>query len=230
MNFGNSLEKIGSKMEKGILFDLDGTLIDSMGVWKGLDRLFVEDYMKVKFRPETTDRLKSVSLEQTPEVLSELYGVKVSSQELHNFMYGTLHLHYSEKFEFKEGVEEKLIEIKELDFRMCVTTATDSALADLVTERLGLNQLMEFIYTPDRAGVQKGDPDFLYQAMVKLGTRPENTYVFDDALYALRNTVELGMVPVGVADDSGDVEKEKIIEISEIYLDSFMDLNPEDLL
>ncbi|MDO5719015.1 MAG: HAD family phosphatase [Tissierellia bacterium] len=214
---------------KGILFDLDGTLIDSMPVWQNLDKLYVES-KGFEYDNKYTDDLKAVSLKEAPEYFNKIYGMKSTFEDMLEFMEGTLKIHYAEIFEFKKGVLEKLKELKEKKFKMCITTATDSSLAMLAFNRLGLDDFMEFILTPDIAGVEKNDKEFFAKAARKLGIENSKLFVFDDALYALENAEKLGMIPVAVEDETSLNERENIKKISDIYLESFEDLDIDELM
>lgn len=209
---------------KGILFDLDGTLIDSMGVWSNLDASFVESRGH-EFKEEYIDELKSKSIVELPEFFHRVYGIDADLEEIRSFMAETMVDHYKNNFEYKDGVEDKLRQIKDGGFKMCITTATISEFCEEASERLGLYDYMEFIQTPDRAGVEKSDPEYFQIAIDKLGTEPEQTYVFDDALYALEIADSFGMVTVGVYDQSSELERDQIKEISDLYISSFLELD-----
>lgn len=210
-------------MTKGILFDLDGTLVDSMGTWMTIDKSFIESKGKT-YRPETTEALKALTAEEVPACLKEMYGIDVEMEEFANYSFELMDDFYKKDCDFKEGVWDTLGKLKKAGYKMCITTATDSGLCVQAIERLGLKSYMDFVLTPDRAKVSKSQIEFFEIALEKLGTKAEDTYVFDDALYALEHAKELGMVPVGVQDDTAVTEKENIKEISEIYLDSFSEL------
>ncbi|MDO5690327.1 MAG: HAD family phosphatase [Tissierellia bacterium] len=213
---------------KGILFDLDGTLIDSMGVWQGLDQKYVESKGHV-FDPRTTEELKAVSLEMAPAYFNKIYDMGATLEDMLEFMYGTLEVYYREKFVLKEGVQKRLEELRAAGYRMCITTATESPLTNLLVGRLGLDDFMEFVLTPDRAETQKNDPAFLRMAMEKLGLTPENTYVFDDALYALEIAKDLGMNTVGIYDATSGADDEHIRAIADHYIVSFADFDIRQL-
>ncbi len=88
---------------------------------------------------------------------------------------------------------------------------------------------MEFVQTPDKVNLSKSDPEYFKLAMERLGTYQENTYVFDDALYALKNAKKLNLNTVGIYDKSAEIESEKIKEISDIYIESFEELDINEL-
>lgn len=213
---------------KGILFDLDGTLIDSMDVWMGLDIKFIES-KGAEYKPESLDEQKAYSSDDIPKFFEKTYGIKTDTEEIESFMADTMIDHYKNKFEFKEAVPEVLEELKNRGFKMCITTATLFDYCKDLIKRLNLDEYMEFVQTPDRVKLSKSHPDYFKIAMERLGTSPENTYVFDDALYALKNARKLNINTVGIYDKSAEIESEKIKEISDIYIKSFKELDLDEL-
>lgn len=213
---------------KGILFDLDGTLIDSMEVWRKIDVKFVES-KGFEYDEESLDEQKSLSISQLPEFFERVYGFETNEEEIRDFMTDVLVDHYKNKFEYKDGVEEKLKELKEKGFKMCITTATISDYCEHAIDRLNLNEYMDFIQTPDKVGVSKSKEEYFIIAAEKLGTELEKTYVFDDALYAIENANSLGMVSVGVYDVTAEIEMDEIKEKSDIFLETFNDLDVDKL-
>ncbi len=205
---------------KGICFDLDGTLIDSMGAWQNLEKGYVES-KGLEYDPLLTEKLKAVSRHDAQKAFSEFYNYSVSFDDMYEYMDKIAEKYYKEDFELKCGVREKLEQLKDKNFKMCITTATDSRHAMLGINRLGLMEYMDFVLTPDIAGCSKESVEFFEKALAKLQTKPENTYVFDDALYALENAEKLNLTPVGVHDTTSSSDEQAIKEISKIYLKDF---------
>ncbi len=214
---------------KGICFDLDGTLIDSMGVWEGLDRRYVESKGHV-YDPSVTESLKAVSFEKAPIVFNEYYDMGATYKDMIDFMYSTLEVYYREKFLLKDGAMEKFEELRSKGFRLSITTATDSMLTDLLVNRYQLNDYMDFVLTPDRAGIEKNNPGFFRMALEKLGTEADRTYVVDDALYALELAKDLGMQPIGIFDATSHRDADRIKEISKLYILDFHQLDVHKLI
>lgn len=209
---------------KGILFDLDGTLLDSMGVWSNLAISFIEE-KGLDYKGETADTQKGLSVEELPEFFKKTYNLQTSAQEIGDYIADTMAHHYRHSFEYKEGVVDLLEAFKAKGYKMCITTATLSYYCDLLDQRLDLRSYMDFIQSPDLVNTSKSDPAFFDIAIKNLGTDPAKTYVFDDALYAMENANSLGLYPVGVYDETSLGELDQIKEISHIYLETFKNLD-----
>lgn len=209
---------------KGIFFDLDGTMIFSMDFWTDLNKKYLSA-KKLPYFPIVSEKLKVAPVTETEKILNEVYGDEIDFSDVFQYMDEILMKTYAEHFEIKDGVLEKLKELKEYGFKMCITTATPSKYVMPLVERLKIREYMDDIFTPDLLGVDKNDLDFFRISLKKLGTKAEKTYVFDDAIYALKNARELNMIPVGVYDESNKHETEKIKKISDFYIHNFSEID-----
>lgn len=209
---------------KGIFFDLDGTMIFSMDFWTNLNIKYLT-YKNLEYKPVVSQKLKVAPVTETEKILNEVYGSDIDFSDVFEYMDKVLMKSYSEFFEIKDGVLEKLKELKENGFKMCITTATPSKYVLPLTKRLNIYDYMDHIFTPDILGVDKSDLDFFKISLKKLGTKAENTYVFDDAIYALKNAKELNLIPVGVHDKSNEHETEEIKSISSFYIRNFSEID-----
>lgn len=214
---------------KGILFDLDGTLIDSMEVWAGLSKNFIKEKV-LKLKEGIEEHETGLAIEELPVFIKETYGLDVSIEEITDYITQTLVYHCENVFEYKEGAKEMIKAFKDRGYKMCITTASPDYYCDLLDKKLGLSQHMEFIQTPDKVGIPKSNKDYFKKAVESLGTDPAKTYVFDDALYAIKNAKAQGLIPIGVADKSAESEKEEIKEIAHIFLETYVDLDMDKFL
>ncbi len=205
---------------KAIMFDLDGTLIDSMSVWANLDKLYVESKGLV-YDIVLTEKLRACTIEDAPKEFAKFYNNGDDFSDMRDFMDDVISQYYNKKFKLKNGVIEMLKNLKSKGFKMCITTATNSDFALPCIERLGLLEFMDFVQCPDLVKVKKHESKFFEIALERLGTLAENTYVFDDAYYALENAKNLGITPIGVYDDVAKIEIEKVKAISKFFINDF---------
>ncbi len=208
---------------KGILFDLDGTLIDSMYIWKIVDKLYIE-YKGLKYDPAISLKLKEAPLSETIKIFSEHYNYTVDFSDFDNYVDDLLLRYYGYEFKLKNNVLEKLRELKENNFKMAITTATPSKYVNPLIKRLNLNKYMDFILTPDIININKNNELFFKTAVKMLGTDYKDTYVFDDAIYALKNAKKLKLISVGIYDESNNDDIKKIKSLCDIFLKDFSEL------
>ncbi len=214
---------------KGICFDLDGTLIDSMGLWNRVDIEYIESKGLV-YDDELRKKIKNAPLSDAQGIFSEHFNNEINFDDMYEFLDKTMYEHYSKILPFKPFVEEKLKALKEeKDFIMAITTSTPSKNVDALVERLGLKEYMDYIFTPDSFGIAKNDLKFFEKVLEEMGLKAEEVYVFDDAYYALENAKKLGMVPIGVHDYSGETRGDEIQEIAKFSLENFGQLDIDRL-
>jgi len=207
---------------KGAIFDLDGTLLDSMPFWENLG----SEYMKAKGinPPKNIDEiLKPMSLNQSAQYLKEEYHISGSEDEIIDEILGMIEDHYFLKVPLKAGVLPFLERLHKENVRMCIATATDHELAKAALERLDVLQYFDFIFTCYDAGVGKNTPEFFLKVLELLNTPKGETVVFEDALHAIKSAKAAGLFVVAVYDKSSCEEQEEIKAIADIYLDSFED-------
>ncbi|MBO5059817.1 MAG: HAD family phosphatase [Clostridia bacterium] len=204
---------------KGAIFDLDGTLLDSMYIW---DTLSI-DYLKSKGitpKSDILDTLQTMSLGEAAEYLREEYDIADGISEIMADFNKILTDFYNSKALLKEGVAEFLARIKEKGVKMCVATATERQLAENALERNGVLKYFDGIFCCSEVGCGKDRSDIFDRAHAFLKTEKAETWVFEDAFYAAAAAKNAGFPICGVYDKS-EVNAEGVREISDIYTESF---------
>lgn len=207
---------------KGAIFDLDGTLLDSMPFWETLG----SEYLKAKgiIPRENVDRtLKTMSLQQGARYLKREFSIPGSEDEIIDEIVAMIEDIYLSKAPFKAGALPLLERLYEEKVRMCIATATENSLAKAALERLGALSYFDFILTCFDTGMGKDRQEFFLKALELLNTPKEETIVFEDALYAIKSAKAAGLLVVAVYDESFHEEREEIRVISDFYLDSLED-------
>jgi HAD superfamily hydrolase (TIGR01509 family) len=207
---------------KGAIFDLDGTLLDSMPFW---DNLGLE-YLKVKGLnpPKNINKiLKTMSLAQSVEYLKREYFISGSEDEIIGEIIGLIEDQYRLKIPLKTAVLPFLDRLYRNNVKMCIATATERELAKAALERLSAAKYFDFILTCTEAGMGKDTPEFFLKALELLNTPRHETIVFEDALHAIKSAKAAGFPVAAVYDKSSYEDQKEIISIADIYLNSFED-------
>ena len=206
----------------GAIFDLDGVLLDSMAVWNDLGVRYLQ---KRGIQPEVglSQILFSMSMEQGADYLKTKYRLPDTPQEILNGIEQMIQDFYFYEVQPKEGAKELLQFLQDQDVKMIAATSSPREHVTKALQRNDLYGYLQQIYTTGEVGVSKYEP-LIYQLAAKsLGTKPEETLVFEDSLYALKTAKNAGFRAIGVYDADGETNQEGVRETGELYLTSLLD-------
>ena len=203
----------------GAIFDLDGVLLDSMAVWNDLGVRYLQ---KRGIQPEAglSQILFSMSMEQGADYLKEQYRLTDTPQEILNGIEQMLQDFYFYEVQPKEGARELLQFLQDQGVKMIAATSSPREHVTKALQRSGLYDYLQQIYTTGEVGVSKHEPMIYQLAANSLGTKPEETLVFEDSLYALKTAKNAGFRAIGVYDADGETDQEGVRQTGELYLKS----------
>ena len=208
---------------KAALFDMDGTLLCTMRYWRftTLELLLTLDIIPT---PEQLSLMYSTSSRKfCMEILKE-NGIEMSYRELVTKLEGFMHRHYLHDAHAKPRVEEYLERLKEQGIPMIVATGAPREYARDGLERLGLAKYFEFITDGYEFGITKHEPGYFTLMAEKLGVRPEEMLVYEDALYSIKSAKEAGCPVMGILDNTQKHDWEEIKALSDHYISGYEEL------
>jgi HAD superfamily hydrolase (TIGR01509 family) len=205
---------------KGAIFDLDGTLLDSMCIWETAGARYLES-IGMKPRPDLRDNILSLSLMQAAVYLQKEYGITASASEIMEGVDKAVESFYINTVTPKDGVIPFLELLEARGVKMCIATATDRALVEAGLRRNGMLGFFSKIVTCTEVGAGKDKPHVFNAALMHLGTEREETYIFEDALYAIKTAKEAGFPVVAVSDESAQKQRSEITRLADIYINSY---------
>ena len=187
-------------MKKFAIFDLDGTLVDSMGYWKNLSVEYLT-LMGVKEIPaDILERIKPMTVKESAALFVSEFSLDATPQQVAAEIAGLLSRHYIEDIPIKPGVAAYLEKLAAKGVKMCVASATVEPLIDACLERLGIRQFFEFTLSCDTVGAGKKSPLVYQRAAELLGAGAEETVVYEDAFFAARTAKDAGFEVCAVYD------------------------------
>ncbi len=215
-------EQILHNMEYAI-FDLDGTLLDSMPIWVNLGETVLKS-LGIIPDEETTERFRTMTLTQSSYYIKEHFPIQISAEELLNLFTETVRKGYEEDAPLKPCVMDFLNLLKSKNIKMCVATASERHLSEAALKRTGVLPYLDFLITCSDIGKTKETPDIYLESMAKLGGNLHNTVVFEDSLFSIRSAKKGGFSVIALYDECANKEKETIESIADAYLESFQEL------
>ena len=181
------------------IFDMDGTLIDSMIFWKKLASEYLGSKGISNIPANTMERIKTMTMSESAALFKTEFGLSGDPEAEMNSM---MDEHYRNDIPLKPGVREYLENLHRQGVRMCVASATAEHLMESCLTRLGVRQNFEFLLSCETLGAGKRSPLVYQEAARRLGAVPGQIAVYEDALYAVQTAKAAGFHVVGVYDDS----------------------------
>lgn len=216
-------------MIKGVIFDVDGTLFDSMGAWHDSGYNVLKS-LGIDADKRIGDIFFSMTMDEVVDYIKENFSVNESRDFLKNGIHNQVEYAYRNEIELKPGVMRILDWMKDSKIPATIATSTDRFLIEIGLARLGIEDYFDEIYTATEVGKGKNYPDIFQLAMDKMGTKPEETWLFEDGLYSMITAKAYGMPVVGVYDKVSHDDQEAIKQVADIYLEDLRDLNFDDFL
>ena len=167
--------------------------------------------------------LFSMSLADGAVYLKETYGLTQSLEEIHQGILDIVDAFYREEAQAKAGVRELLEAFSAKGVAMTVATSSDKRQIRSALQRLDLAKYFQEIFTCGEVGVSKNEPVIFHRAAALMGTKPENTCVVEDGLYAVRTANKAGYVTIGVYDASSDHDWQDLKKEADLALETLED-------
>ena len=181
------------------IFDMDGTLIDSMVFWKNLAIEYLTIKGVAQIPEDILEQIKPMTMSESAALFQQKFGLSGNPEAEMNAM---MDAHYRNDIPLKPGVREYLQTLRSRGVRMCVASATAEPLMEACLTRLEIRDYFEFLLSCETVGAGKRSPLVYQESAKSLNAAPAEIAVYEDALYALQTAKEAGYYVVGVYDDS----------------------------
>lgn len=202
----------------GAIFDVDGTLLDSMGAWRTVG----SDYMRslgLTPPPDLDDAILRLSVEEAAEYIKNL-GAPGSADKIRIDMNGFVDAFYENDVLPRPGIPEMLAAFKKAGVKMTVATASDRKQVENGLIHAGIMDYIDRIFTCTELSTTKHHPDIFHAARKYMGTDIETTWVFEDARHSATTAKSAGYKICGIADPS-EPDQAGLKKAADLYLATF---------
>ena len=204
----------------GMIFDVDGTLLDSMPVWHHSGEKYLLT-LGIHAPAELGDILFAKTMQQGAEYIRKTYGLEQPEEEIRRGILQVVSDAYRKQVPLKPSVIPFLDRLQAAGIPMAVVTATDRPLVQAAFSRLGLERYFVDIITCTDFGSGKDQPDIFHAAARRMHSRPADTWVVEDGLYAIRTAREAGYRIIGMSDAASHKDEPQIRRLADYFLTDF---------
>ncbi len=205
---------------KAAVFDIDGTILDSMTVWRNIASRYLAG-RGITPEEDLEEKIAPMHLAQGSAYLKERYLLPESAEEISEAVLSMGRRAYETEVTLKRGAHEFLQMLSDRGIPMCLATSGSADLSGEALERLGVRPLFRGLLSCDDTGCGKADAGIYLRATELLGQAPHETAVFEDSLYALSAAAAAGFITVGIEDTDNIKDREEIRNTADFYLSSF---------
>lgn len=215
---------------KCAIFDMDGTILDSMTMWHTIADRYLESIGKTP-REDLWDNVKRLNMIETAQYFIDEYGVQKTIEEIGVEVKELIMKFYAESLELKMGAREFLEKLNEKGIPCVLATATERSCVLACMKRLDCEKYFKEIITCLDLNTSKSSPLIFEESARRCGAKPEESVVFEDALHAIRTAHKAGFKVCAVYDASDEertepplTDWERILEICDTSCTNLMEL------
>ncbi len=205
---------------RGAIFDLDGTLLDSMQVWKQIDIEFLAKRGH-SVPPGYSESLAGLSFQETAECVIGMFGLPEEPGEIMQEWNEMALEAYRHRVLLKPHAKEYLQRLKQDGVRLAACTALSRGLYEAALQNNGIYDYFDAFVSTDEVSRGKNFPDAYLLAAQRLGLPAQDCAVFEDVLPAVRGALAAGMQVYGVFDAASEKDQREIQDIACGYLYDF---------
>lgn len=204
-------------MNRGAIFDVDGTLIDSMPIWENAAARWLGE-IGVQAQENLGEVLFRMSLDEGAAYMKETYRLRQPEREIKEGILGVIRSFYENEVQAKPGADAFLENLAARGIPMYLATSSNREHVKAALGRLGLCHYFDGMITCEEAGAGKRDPRIFLMTAQKMGMPPKDIFVFEDVIHAVRSANRAGCVTVGLYDAASDADNAAMRAESGIYL------------
>ncbi len=203
-----------------VIFDLDGTLIDSMWVWEDVDDQFLKEN-NLTLHENLETHLEGKGFTETAEFFKEYFNLEHSVEDIKIRWNDIASVNYREKVVLKEDVIEFLEYLKSKGMKMGIATSNSRVLVEIILKKFEIDKYFSSVKIS--CDVEKGKPfPFVYQAVAsELGVECSRCLVFEDVVNGVLAGKRAGMTVWGIEDRQSEESKQRVKEVADNWVNDY---------
>ncbi len=209
--------------KKAVLFDMDGTLADSMWIWRAIDVEFLGRY-GLTLPEQLQEDIEGMSFSETAHYFRKTFGLRESEEEIKAIWNEMAYAKYRDEIPLKPGARDFVFWLKAQGFRTAICTSNSRELIDVAVEARGLTDGIDYVVTACEVQAGKPAPDIYLRAAMELEVPPAACLVFEDIPAGILAGKRAGMTVCAVEDEYSAYCMEEKRRLSDYVIHDFTDL------
>lgn len=206
-----------------VIFDMDGSLVDSMWIWHRIDEEYLGKF-GIALPEDLQKQIEGMSFTETAQYFKSNFPIPDSLEQMKQDWNRMAYEKYCTQVPYKKGAREFLDWCREHGKKMGVATSNSRELVNAAGEALGFDAYFDCIMTACEAKKGKPAPDIYLAVAERLGVCPERCVVFEDILPGIQAGQAAGMKVVAVEDAYSAKVREDKKQLADYYIEDFRDL------
>ncbi|MBE6055181.1 MAG: HAD family phosphatase [Clostridium sartagoforme] len=208
---------------KAVIFDLDGTLIDSMGIWAQIDEEYLSSY-GYEVPSNLQEEITHLTLTETANYFKERFNIEDKTENIISTWHSMALHHYSNNIRLKDNVVEFLDKLKKMGIKIALATSNSVPLLEATLRNNGIYDYFDAISTTEEVKKSKDNPDIYLLSAEKLNTNPKECLVFEDIVQAVKGAKLAGMTVYAIHDKSSEHQKDELMSLADRYILDYKEL------
>lgn len=205
---------------KLFLFDLDGTILDSLKIWNDIDLLFFKNHNLI-MGEDYHIAIAPLTLEETATYTKNTYKLDIDEEQIMKEWSDLAIKEYAENVNLKKGAKEFLDYLKNKNVHLAIATSCNEEMFKPCLERYGIVSYFEHFYTSQNLKINKSNANFFKEILNEYKIEPDQILFFEDSLASMKCAKSLGFNVVAVMDKKWEKQKEEIIASSDDQIEDF---------
>ncbi len=199
------------------IFDLDGTLVDSMWIWKEIDEVYLDKY-QITVPDGFQDKIEGFSFTETAHYFKEFFSLKDSIETIKNDWNELAWEYYTKKVPMKKNVHSVLTYAKNNNIKLGIASSNSRELVEAVLESLHISHFFDVVVTSCEAKIGKPAPDVYLLAAKLLDIPVENCLVFEDVIAGIQAGKNANMKVCAVEDDFSSHKRNEKMQLADYFI------------
>lgn len=209
--------------KEAVIFDLDGTLVDSMWIWRDIDIEFLGS-RNLPFSEDIQEKIEGMSFRETAEYFKERFPLTETVEELMDLWNEMAFEKYKNEIPLKPGVVEFLKMLKQNNIKTGIASSNSLVLIETVLKTHGIYEYFDSIHTANEVEKGKPSPDIYLLVAKDLNVEPSNCLIFEDIVMGILAGKNAGMTTCAIEDEYSKENRKEKQETAEYYIQDYFEL------